>query len=132
MTTLSDAEMRRDLEHWRDEHARWRTDIRNWQAEHQAALEDLRQLETVLERHSEAVGNHAAAIEDHEQLLVDQTRRVDEGHGTMSRKDATIRSHELLAARRAQHHDAHQRIRAHHLVVMAQLRLLAEAMVEAM
>ena len=132
MSNISHADMRRDLEHWQDEHALWLRDISHWQTEHQSALGEMERLETLFKVHGDAVRKHAEAIEVREQFLVEHARRLDEDRGATDRYDELVTSHQQLAVGRAQQRDAHERIRAHHLVTMAHLRTLVKAMGEAM
>jgi hypothetical protein len=132
MRDISHTDMQRDLEHWQEEHVLWLRDISHWQTDHQSALGEMERLETICKTHGDAVRKHAEAIAAHEQSLVAHARRLSEDRGTTDRYDELVTSHQQLAVRRAQQRDAHERIRAHHLVVMAHLRTLVQAMDEAM
>lgn len=132
MSDISHTDMRRDLDHWQDEHALWFRDISHWQTEHQSALGEMERLETLCKTHGDAVRKHAEAIAAHERSLVEHARRLAEDRGATDRYDELVTSHQQLAVGRAQQRDAHERIRAHHLVAMAHLRTLVKAMIEAM
>jgi hypothetical protein len=131
MSDISHTDMRRDLEHWQDEHALWLRDVSHWQTEHQSGLGEIERLETAFIEGGHAVRKHAEAIAAHERSLVEHARLLDEEPGATDRYDELVRSHQQLAVGRAQQRDAHERIRAHHLVVMAYLRTLVKAINEA-
>jgi hypothetical protein len=132
MSNISQTEMRRDLEHWQDERALWLQDVNHWQTEHQSALAEMERLETFVKASGGAVREHAESIAAYERTLVEHARLLAEAPGATDRYEELLKSHQQLAAGRTQHRDAHGRIRAHHLVVMAYLRTLVKAMSEAM
>ncbi len=127
MRDVSQSDMRRDLDHWEDEHVQWFRDVSHWQTEHQTALTELEALEKRYIEHGEAVRQHADAIADHERRLVDHARRLRDGAVDAEQTTDLATTHQGLAELRTRQRDAHERIRAHHLVTMAQLRLLVEA-----
>lgn len=127
MNDFSHSDMRRDLDHWEDEHVQWFRDVSHWQSEHQSALIEMEELEKRCTEHGEAVRQHAGAIADHEQRLVEHARRLADERVAAEQHEELAKTHKRLAELRIQQRDAHERIRAHHLVTMAQLRMLVQA-----
>lgn len=132
MSDISHTDMRRDLEHWQDEHALWLRDISHWQTEHQSALGEMERLEKLCNAHGHAVRQHAEAIAGHENSLVEHARRLAEDRSATDQHDELVALHQQLTVGLAQQRAAHERIRAHHLVAMAHLHTLVKAMSEAM
>ena len=130
MSDISHSDMHCDLKHWQDEYALWYRDISHWQTEHQSALGEIELLEKRCLKHGHAVRQHAEAIEARERSLVEHARRLTEHRGATDRHDDLVTSHKQLAVARAKQCDAHERIRAHHLVVLAHLRALVKAVTE--
>jgi cell division septum initiation protein DivIVA len=127
MTTVSYSDMRRDLDHWEDEHVQWFRDVSHWQTEHQSALAEMHELERRCTEHGDAVRRHAEAIATQEERFLEHARRLRDEGVAGEREEELASSHQQLAEVRRQQRQAHERIRAHHLVTMAQLRMLVQA-----
>jgi hypothetical protein len=125
--------MHQDHKKWVSDNDMWRCDISAWQEEYKKAAADLKEIESALKEYEKALQTHAAAIRlrqqelgAHEHALAEYERGETGGELV-----GLAKTHEKEAARHAQQHDAHERIKQHHHNVIAQLALLRKALAAA-
>ena len=124
-----------DHRHWKSEISMWREDIAYWRAEHETALECLKEITTIIRDHAEGLQQHEHkltvidnAVDYHEKMLKESLR----GGSDPDLDDALAERHEEQTNAIATQREAHERIKKHHHVAMAQVAILKAALEAAM
>jgi hypothetical protein len=125
--------MHQDHKRWLSDNDMWRCDISAWQEEFKKAAADLKQIGAAIKEHEKALQVHAAAIRLREQQLAGHEHALAEYERGETGTDLIplAKAHEKEAAKHAQQHDAHERIKKNHHNVIAQVSLLKKALAKA-
>jgi hypothetical protein len=133
-TTLSIATMQADHRNWLRAHTQWRHDNDRWQAEHESAVARLAEMQTIVREHGECLQEHARAFQQAEDAIAAHDRAIAEFQAGTSEtpQDLLANRHQQQEGVFGQQKDAHERIRAHHEAMMAQLQALESSAAAAM
>ena len=126
--TLDHPTMHKEHHEAECEHVMWLEDIGRWRGEHRRAAAILAQAQVelldcdaALEEHAEIVRAHESRVQRHERAIADREPGVREAD-----QDLLADWHQELQAKHDQAREAHQRIKAHHGMVTAEIRRLSE------
>jgi folate-dependent tRNA-U54 methylase TrmFO/GidA len=125
-------EMHNDHRHWLSDHAMWQDDLELWQKEIEQALAGLRDAEATLRVHSQGLQVHASEMEAEKKATTEHEHRLAEfERGAFGSSEPLLRmskSHEEMAAQHARRRSAHERLKRHQHIVMAEAALLSKAL----
>lgn len=132
--TVTVETMQEDHRQWREAHCQWRRDIDRWQAEHEKAIARLAEMQKVVREHGEALADHSQSLRKAEEAVAKHESEIASYLAGASRspQDVMANNHQAQEGSFAQHKRAHERIRKHHQVVLAQLENLEKAAAAAM
>lgn len=127
-------EMHIDHKHQLNELALWQESLGLWHAELAMALRDIDRLKGALESHDKALREHAAELDQ----AVEQINRHEHALAQHERGEtepaliAMVQEHRDNMARRQAMQKIHERIKKHHHSLIAQWRLLFDALTKPM
>lgn len=129
MTTSIHEDLHHDHIIWKAEIRQWHDDVELWANELTQAEAQLKDLEQALKAHREALSAHASATRDREQATNKHESAIAayEAGETGEALPAMAVAHEREAESQGLQRNAHERIRRHHLSIIANWRLLLKA-----
>lgn len=130
MATADHLEMHFEHKQLMNEFALWQEQVNHWRQEFRGALAEIERLKSSLKSHDDALQKHAeeldrecTRLQGHEQALVDFERG-----GSGQELIALAQDHTKELSSQLNRRAVHERIKRHHHSLMAQWRLLFDAL----
>ena len=128
MSTLDHPTMHKDRQEAECEHVMWLEDIGHWSTEHRRAAAMLLKVQAKLLEQSAALEAHAETVRAGELRMWQHERRIayrERGSREVD-NNKLADSHQEFQAEHDQTREAHQRIKAHHGMVMGEIWRLSQ------
>jgi len=129
------AELHADHRHWQSDISMWKFDIQEWRAEHANALKEVEKIAELIRLHEETLNDHADTVETIEASLEFHEKNLAaslQDHADSDLDDALLGGHVEESKKFDSQRKAHERIKKHHHVAMAQVAALKHALEAAM
>ncbi len=125
----SPAELHADHRVWKSDISMWNFDLKQWRTEQAAALKELQQITELIQSHEKTLTEHEESVEMIEAGLDFHEKNLAEslhsgGDSDSDLDDALVERHNEEASKLAKQREAHERIKKHHHVAMAQITSL--------